>query len=420
MKEHGNLMATTVDSASNRQCSILTRQCDILERELEVQKEHYVKADQANFMMCNALLEIAAGVVITEARVSRPLLAVVGQGQPCQPLPLQQARASGGGKTLSAQKGKATASSSWTAAADHTTRSGLAEGAEEGRVDDIRRDDGRRDGKREGDDDDDDHPLVTRLKGAAKEDGLEERSKLWVDCDALWGQGPGKPFREAVGDCTDYFVAIANGDAGSEPPLMLIMPQNDVSHLKIEDLAQREPALRRARSMEKLVLRTIHGWIFKSSSRSTDFARAESYITVDFATDVARAVWQGFEWSKVVSPALVYHTLAMKMDVPLWFAGVKIVDRPEDNDMAARQEATVLRLVDCWTNAVWCGQWADGWRVKQERLSWLADCLRALLSACMWIMRMGGDNDRSHYEAWFYASMVAKPTMIAAGSYIFN
>ncbi|GBG81641.1 hypothetical protein CBR_g32634 [Chara braunii] len=52
MKEHGNLMATTVDSASKRQC-------DILERELKVQKEHYVKADQANFMMCNALLEIA-------------------------------------------------------------------------------------------------------------------------------------------------------------------------------------------------------------------------------------------------------------------------------------------------------------------------------------------------------------------------
>ncbi|GBG77405.1 hypothetical protein CBR_g23853 [Chara braunii] len=62
MKEHENLMARTVDNASKRQCSILTRQCDILERELEVQKDHYVKADQANFMMCNALLEIAKAI----------------------------------------------------------------------------------------------------------------------------------------------------------------------------------------------------------------------------------------------------------------------------------------------------------------------------------------------------------------------
>ncbi|GBG82405.1 hypothetical protein CBR_g34781 [Chara braunii] len=242
MKDHGNLMATTVDSASKRQCSILTRQCDILERELEVQKEHYVKADQANFMMCNALLEIAKAI----RAVSSPV------------------RRTGGLRTA--------------------------------------RTDGRTDARM----------------------GVRTTT------------GPGKPLREAAGDCADYFVAIANGDVGAEPPAMLVMPSNDVPLFKIEDPAHREPALRRARNVEKLVLRTFHGWIFKSSSRSTGFARAESYINVDSATDVARAVWQGYEWSKVVSLALVYHTLAMKMDVPLWFAGVKIVDQPEDDDMAAR------------------------------------------------------------------------------------
>ncbi|GBG81771.1 hypothetical protein CBR_g33949 [Chara braunii] len=274
-----------------------------------------------------------------------------------------KAGASGGGKAPSSQKGDATASDTRTAAADHSSRSAVAEGAEEARVDDVRRDDGRRDGKREGDDNDD-CPLVTRLKGAAKEDDVEERPKLWVDCDAFWGQGPGKPLREAVGDCADYFVAIANGDEGAEPPAMLVMQPNDVSRFKIEDPAKHEPALRRARNVEKQVLRTIHGWIFKSSSRLAGFARAELYISVDFATDIARAVWQGYEWSKVVSPALVYHTRAMKMDVPLWFTGVKIVDRPEDDDMVARQEATVLRVADCWTDEIWCGQWAAGGRVK--------------------------------------------------------
>ncbi|GBG81731.1 hypothetical protein CBR_g33910 [Chara braunii] len=441
MREHGSLMATTVDRASKRQCSILTRQCDILEREVEVQKEHYVKADQTNLMMCQALMEIAkairersvvggaagtvprtpntAGVVVTGARVARQLSAGAGQGQPRQPLPLQHVLASGGGHTTTSQKGDETASASRTAAADHTAKAGVVQGAGRGGVDDVGRDDGRRDGKREGNDGDD-RPLVPRGKGAPKEDELEEKAKLWVDCDAFWGPGPGKPLREAVGECTDYFVAIANGDAGAEPPSMLIMPPNDMPRFKIDDPTQRDPALRRARSVERVVLRTIHGWIFKSQSRSTCFSRVESYITVDFATDLARAVWQALEWSRVVSPALVYHTLAMKMDVPLWFAGVKIEDRLEDNDMAARQEATVLLLAECWTDALWCGQWADGGRVKQERLSRLADSLRALSCAVMWIMCMGGDDDRSHYEAWSYTSMVAKPTMIAAGLYIFN
>ncbi|GBG75495.1 hypothetical protein CBR_g20126 [Chara braunii] len=461
MKEHGSLMAMTVDSASKRQYSILTRQCDILEQELEVQKEHYspftrrkhvlffswpsssrllpttiahrprvpsstwpssismrptstcssVKArkdsgasdrgetqrgkghvpkskrqrveeassdhtgdfqpeevlmvdaqgtsaaarlgfgrDGVSKEQLSALKQSIAvgvvgasqrtpkaiGVVITEVRVPRQLPAVAGQGQPRQALPLQQVGASRGGKAQSTQKGNATAIGTRTAAEDYINRSGVAEGAAEERVDDVRRDNGKRDGKWEGDDNDD-RPLVTRLKGAAKEDDLEERSKLWVDCDSFWGQGPGKPL-----------------------------------------------------SVEKLVLRAIHGWIFKSLSWSAGFARAESYISVDIATDVARAVWQGQEWSNVVtvSPALVYHTLGMKMDVPLWFAGVKIVDRPEDDDMAARQEATVLRVAECWTYALWCGQWAD--------------------------------DDRSHYEACLYSSMVAKPTMIAVGLYIFN
>ncbi|GBG75219.1 hypothetical protein CBR_g19855 [Chara braunii] len=329
----------------------------------------------------------AAGIVMTDARVARQVPPMVGHGQPRQPLPAQQAGASGVEKTPSAQKVNTTAGGSRTAAVDNTIGSGVAEAAEEGRVDDVRRDDGRND-----------------ARGGAM----------------MTTTGPGKPLREAVGDCTDYFIAIANEDAGAELPSMLLMPPNDVSRFKIDDPAQREAALRRARNVEKVVLRTIHGWIFKSSSRSSGFTCAESYVTVDFTTDVARAVWQSLEWSKVVSPALVYHTLAMKMDVPMWFAGVKIMDRPEDDDMAARQETTVLRLADCWTDAVWCGQWADGGRVKQDRLTRLADCLQVLLSACMWIMRMGGDDDRSHYEASFYASMVAKPTLIAAGSYIFN
>ncbi|GBG63370.1 hypothetical protein CBR_g37728 [Chara braunii] len=155
-----------------------------------------------------------------------------------------------------------------------------------GGVDDVRREDGKRDGRREGNDVDD-RPLANRRKRTAKEVNLEERSKLWVDCDTFWGQGPEKPLREVIGDCTDDFIVIANLDTRVEPPSMLIMPPNDVPRFKIDDPVQHEPALRKVRIVEKLVMCTIHNWIFKSSSRSNGFARAESYITVDYATNVA-------------------------------------------------------------------------------------------------------------------------------------
>ncbi|GBG59253.1 hypothetical protein CBR_g32269 [Chara braunii] len=101
------------------------------------------------------------------------------------------------------------------------------------------------------------------------------------------GQGQEKPLREAVVNCADYFIALANGDAGAEPPPMLIMRLNDVPRFKIDDPAQREPALYRARNTQNVVLRTIHGWIFRSSSRLNGCARTESYITVDYTTDLA-------------------------------------------------------------------------------------------------------------------------------------
>ncbi|GBG92649.1 hypothetical protein CBR_g56614 [Chara braunii] len=62
MEKHGALMADTVEGASKRQCSILERQCDILEREVDAQKRHYEASDEANRMMCTALLEIAKAI----------------------------------------------------------------------------------------------------------------------------------------------------------------------------------------------------------------------------------------------------------------------------------------------------------------------------------------------------------------------
>ncbi|GBG81691.1 hypothetical protein CBR_g32686 [Chara braunii] len=59
MDKHGTLMADTVEGARKRQCSILEWQCDILEPEVDAQRRHYEASDEANRLMCTALLEIA-------------------------------------------------------------------------------------------------------------------------------------------------------------------------------------------------------------------------------------------------------------------------------------------------------------------------------------------------------------------------
>ncbi|GBG87349.1 hypothetical protein CBR_g45409 [Chara braunii] len=61
-EKHGALMADTVEGASKRQCSISERQCDILERKVDTEKRHYEASDEANRMMCNALIKIPKAI----------------------------------------------------------------------------------------------------------------------------------------------------------------------------------------------------------------------------------------------------------------------------------------------------------------------------------------------------------------------
>ncbi|GBG69560.1 hypothetical protein CBR_g4394 [Chara braunii] len=130
-----------------------------------------------------------------------------------------------------------------------------------GRGDDDKHEDGqghdeRRNGSRDGDGGDDE-PLTSRRKRTRQEEKLEEKARLWVDCEVL-GYRPGKRMRDLVTDCDDYYMAIVNGDFGVETPPILNMPPADVPHFKIEDPAQHGPALRRARNSERVALRFIH------------------------------------------------------------------------------------------------------------------------------------------------------------------
>ncbi|GBG86889.1 hypothetical protein CBR_g42173 [Chara braunii] len=230
------------------------------------------------------------GTIIPVAGAGRVEKQVASPSPTREELTTQQAGGSGTGKAKSPTRGgEGGVTGMPPPSARQPRATGSDGGGEERRVVDVRHEDDIGDGRQESDDDDDNCPSK-RLKKHDPEDDLDRRSILWVDSDAFWGQGPDKPLREEVTDCVDYFIAIANGDSGAEPPPMLIMPPADIHRTKIDDPTQQDSDLQRATVVEKIVMRAIHGWIFKSSSRSNGFARAESYIIVDYATDPEQIV----------------------------------------------------------------------------------------------------------------------------------
>ncbi|GBG71755.1 hypothetical protein CBR_g9163 [Chara braunii] len=119
------------------------------------------------------------------------------------------------------------------------------------------------------------------------------------------------------------------------------------------------------------------------------------------------------ESSNNVSAAVCAHTIDMSMDLPLWFAGVNVEDRPEDDDMTAYQESTIICIAHAFRAAVQMGANVDGGFISHDCLSRVADCFRLLLVASMWLMRMAGDNLHSHYEAFYFAKLVSKPMLVA-------
>ncbi|GBG66143.1 hypothetical protein CBR_g57025 [Chara braunii] len=136
--------------------------------------------------------------------------------------------------------------------------------------------------------------------------------------------------------------------------------------------------------------------------------------------DIARAMWYDEEWSNVVSTAVCVHTIDLSMNLPQWFAGASIEDTPEDDDMAAYQESTMICIAHGFRAAVQMGANVDSGFISHDRLSRVADCFRLLLTASMWYMRMATDDLRSHYEAFYFAKLVAKPTLITSMHHSFE
>ncbi|GBG66969.1 hypothetical protein CBR_g74656 [Chara braunii] len=257
-------------------------------------------------------------------------------------------------------------------------------------------------------------PGSSRVRRSVMTKDLIDRVVLSVDDKAFWTTGEGRRLYNIVHDTREYFVAIASGLLPPAVPRSVVLPKSSMRVGRIVDQSQMQQAISRAAAVENVALRILHGWVFKSGNRPRGYHVAFQYSQESFATDIARAMWCGEEWCDVDSPAVCAHTIDLSMDLPLWFAGDNIQDRPDDDDMAAHQESTVICVAHAFRAAVQMGALIDGEFISHDRLCRVVDCFGLLLAACTWIMRMVGDDPRSHYEAFYFVNLVAKPTLVVA------
>ncbi|GBG85450.1 hypothetical protein CBR_g40092 [Chara braunii] len=261
---------------------------------------------------------------------------------------------------------------------------------------------------------DDDEALVNRLRQQNTREGMEVAAKLWVDDLHFWNEREGFAIIKLIAEARGYLVAVVRGE---QPPLIrrsIVLPHNSIPQHKIADESELNAAKERALKVQRIALRVIHGWVFKSQNRQRGYHAAYQYALNHAATDIACAMWMGEDWRYCVSLMVVHHTLDMDMKLPLWFVGADVEDRHEDDGLATYHEASNQRRVGAFTSAVIIVEATDGDRVSHERLKTMADVMRMMLAATMWLMRMAGEDHRAHYDAWVFVQLTANPTLVAS------
>ncbi|GBG71759.1 hypothetical protein CBR_g9167 [Chara braunii] len=243
---------------------------------------------------------------------------------------------------------------------------------------------------------------------------MDAATELWKDDTRFWNETQGSAIMKIIQEARVYLVAVAQGVQRPAIRQSISLPHNIIPQHKIEDESEFNVEKERALKVQTISLRAIHGWVFKSESRQRGYHFAYQYVLNYSATDITRAVWSAEDWRTLVSPTLFRTILDVDMKLPLWFVGANIVDRHEDDECAAYQETYVQRLVRDFTSAVGTTEAMDDDRVSDERLKAMAEAMRYLLAATMWIMRMAGDDPRSHYDAWVFVQLSAKTTLLAS------
>ncbi|GBG82417.1 hypothetical protein CBR_g34793 [Chara braunii] len=255
------------------------------------------------------------------------------------------------------------------------------------------------DGGAEGEDD---KPLVKKLRGQRPEaKAMEVAARLWTDDIQFWNQTRGKEIINIMHEARVHLVDVATRVQPSAIRRSITLPHSSIPQKKIEDTSELRAAKERALKVESIAKRAIHGWIFKSDSRHIGYHLAYQYALNHAPDGDSRHAGVG-------------------MKLPLWFVGANVVDRHQDDECAAYQEAISQRLVRDFTNVVEAAQGMDLGRVSYERLKSLAEAMRYLLAAAAWIMRMAGDDARSHFDAWVFVQLTSKTTLLAAMDHHFD
>ncbi|GBG77658.1 hypothetical protein CBR_g24106 [Chara braunii] len=138
-----------------------------------------------------------------------------------------------------------------------------------------------------------DEPLVNRQRWGNARDGIEAATKLWVDDMRFWNETEGNGLFKVIQEARLYLLAIAKGVATHEIHRSIALPHSSIPQHKIEDESQPKAVKDRATKVQSIVLRVIHGWIFKSASRSWGYHSTYGYVLNHVVTDMARVMWLG-------------------------------------------------------------------------------------------------------------------------------
>ncbi|GBG85096.1 hypothetical protein CBR_g39557 [Chara braunii] len=368
MEKHGELLASTMESASKRQCFIQVRQCEALEAEVEVQRKHYAASDEVNKLMCHALLEIAK--VIRAFVGSTMSSRGGGRGKAALKQIVEGAAPAKKGRHQAKRQRKVVQAVPAGSARDVVEEAVVEE--------EITND--------EDDFEDDDDETLQKKTRVSSAEGVRINEGGEGTPSARRGSGVAAANQPVFVDVArdvarrDVGGRTKEGAASHETAQRVLAPVN----------CPRTPAADMAGSSQA----AVEGGTLRSP---TVAARGGAVAVPGEAVEVPKGgdgVAAGED-----DEALVHRLRGQRSATHAMDAAAKLWE--DDNRF--------------WNNtAVGTTKAMGGCRVSYERLKGMAEAMRYLLAATMWIMRMAGDDPRSHYDAWVFVQLTAKTTLLAS------
>ncbi|GBG71154.1 hypothetical protein CBR_g8456 [Chara braunii] len=463
MERHGALMSSTIESSSKRQCSISMRQCNILEQEVAVQKAHYASSDETQRMMCQALFEMAAAIRGRSA--IRALHRDRLWGSPAS----MSARLNARGKKRDVALDKTQAQGKSRrhvpkakrlrlddASASLTRRGarGWSQPAEEDNDDDFMTEDdqgeatasaGRESARQRTPDQSASKRMSTpppeaqqlRVRETWKEKGVVvdlggedkeplERRRLRIATQATTAAvstaraaDDERPITRAV-PCTPSQLRQRNdgGDGASRQ-------RGGGGGVVADARAAGGEAAGGAGVADAGVVPPVPAAREEAAVPATvrEEGRGQNTNQRDGGEAGSSRACRGVMTNELIDRALLWVD-----DKSFWTKGegrrlYNIVHETKEYFVAIAsglpppqlpRSSTVISIAHSFRAAVQMGAHIDDDFISYERLCRVADCFKLLLAASMWIMHMAGDDPRSHYEAFYFADLVARPTLIAS------